>query len=294
MVRDRLQEFQSRVEKFRKDGELQRRDEDSVSVTLFIEPDEVQQEQLLEMLHKIGPMYSKLKDIEKGVEDLRGILHEHDNRQQVEEKIGRLKSEMRHIQGALEEVKKKRENSSGVVQHAARTHHLSLAIHLSFMLEELSGMQIDMHDRHKQYVRKELMITTGHDERNEEELESLLEQSTEIFTQNIIKETQLARQQLQDLQDRHETVIKLEKSITELCQLFQDLALLVHQQGETIDRIESHMFEAQERATKAKEQLQEAVVNKKKAMKKKFILYMIGATCLLVVALIIIFSVCEC
>lgn len=29
------------------------------------------------------------------------------------------------------------------------------------MLEELSGMQIDMHDRHKQYVRKELMITTG-------------------------------------------------------------------------------------------------------------------------------------
>lgn len=68
----------------------------------------------------------------------------------------------------------------------------------------------------------------------------------------------------------------------------------MHQQGETIDRIESHMFEAQERATKAKEQLQEAVVNKKKAMKKKFILYMIGATCLLVVALIIIFSVCEC
>ncbi|XP_042860789.1 syntaxin-1A-like [Penaeus japonicus] len=290
MVRDRLQDFQNRVEKFRKDGALKHADEESASVTLYIEPDEVQQQQLLDLLHKIGPQYSKLKDMEKDVEDLRGILHEHDSRQRVEEKIGRLKSEVRKIQSCLEEVKKKQESSNGVVQHAARTHHLSLAIHLSLMLGELSGMQIDMHDRHKQYVRKELMITTGHDERNEEELETLLEQSTEIFTQNIIKETQIARQQLQDLQERHEAVIMLEKSITELCQLFQDLALLVHQQGETIDRIESHMFEAQERATKAKEQLQEAVVQRRKVVKKKFILYMIGATCLLVVALIIIFS----
>lgn len=45
------------------------------------------------------------------------------------------------------------------MQHVARTHHLSLVVHLSLLLHELSVMQADTHNRHAQYVRKELIIT---------------------------------------------------------------------------------------------------------------------------------------
>lgn len=66
-----------------------------------------------------------------------------------------------------------------------------------------------------------ILIFSGQAGIDEAELENLLDESAEIFTQNIIQETQVARQQLHDLQERHEAFIKLEKSITELYQMFQ-------------------------------------------------------------------------
>ena len=68
----------------------------------------------------------------------------------------------------------------------------------------------------------------------------------------------------------------------------------MQQQGEHINKIENYVFVAQEKATGAKEQLVNALVNKNKAMKKKFICGIIGGVVLLIVALVIIFSVCEC
>lgn len=74
----------------------------------------------------------------------------------------------------------------------------------------------------KQYIIPPSLPThIGQAGYDEEELESLIEESTEIFTQNLIKQTRMAQQQLSDLQERHEAFVKLEKSIVELHQLFQ-------------------------------------------------------------------------
>ncbi len=43
-------------------------------------------------------------------------------------------------------------------------------------------------------------------------------------------DTAQAKQSLKDIEDRHNDILKLEKSITELRDMFMDMAMLVEQQ----------------------------------------------------------------
>lgn len=61
----------------------------------------------------------------------------------------------------------------------------------------------------------------------DEELENLLDRQAEIFNQNILMETQVAKQRLLDVQQRHDDVIKIEKSIIEVNQLFQVITISI-------------------------------------------------------------------
>ncbi|CAG9817059.1 unnamed protein product [Phaedon cochleariae] len=89
-----------------------------------------------------------------------------------------------------------------------------------------------------------IRLSTGRQTTNEE-LEEMLEQGNPaVFTQGIIMETQQAKQTLADIEARHADIIKLENSIRELHDMFMDMAMLVENQGEMIDRIEYHVEHA--------------------------------------------------
>jgi predicted nucleic acid-binding Zn-ribbon protein len=60
----------------------------------------------------------------------------------------------------------------------------------------------------------------------------------------IITDTAQARQTLADIEARHEDIMKLERSIKELYDMFMDMAMLVESQGEMIDRIEFNVESA--------------------------------------------------
>ena len=57
------------------------------------------------------------------------------------------------------------------------------------------------------------------------------EGNTAIFAKSILDEERLARQQLSELQDRHDEFIKLEASIKEVHDMFVEVAQLVADQG---------------------------------------------------------------
>lgn len=281
MTRDRLKEMQ---EKSKTNGV-------SDSVVVSVEGSEDQRE-LMALLDKLGPLYDKLKGMSEQVQDVRRLIHDHDQRQEVEDTVDSIKGDARKLRTELEGVKAKIGKSSGVVEHVARTHHLSLGVLLTQVLQELSSMQVEAHNRHTHYIRKELIITgqCGYDE---EELESLIEESTEVFTQNLIRQNQLAKLQLSNLQERHEAFVKLEKSIVELHQLFQEIAQLVRDQGEMVTRIENNIYVSQTKTEKGRMELQEARVNMQKALKKKFICGIILGVVVLIVVLVIVFSFME-
>lgn len=88
-----------------------------------------------------------------------------------------------------------------------------------------------------------------------------------VFTQGIIMETEQARQMLADVEARHNDILKLEKSLKELHDLFLEMAMLVESQGEVVDRIENHVTGTQDYVVKAQEQLKQAEVLQTKARK---------------------------
>jgi syntaxin 1B/2/3 len=49
-----------------------------------------------------------------------------------------------------------------------------------------------------------------------------------------------ARAVLSEVQSRHDDIKKIEKTILELHQLFVDMQMMVEQQGETLQQIETH------------------------------------------------------
>jgi syntaxin 12/13 len=118
---------------------------------------------------------------------------------------------------------------------------------------------------------------------------------------------------LSQLREREAALRKLENDITDVNMIFKDLAVMVHDQGEIIDSIESNVEQVQIRVTDANSHLESAkkhqvifhflfILNfnilaliffsvKSKARKKKFILLGILALVVAVMILIIVVSI---
>ncbi|XP_029661294.1 syntaxin-1A-like isoform X1 [Formica exsecta] len=72
-----------------------------------------------------------------------------------------------------------------------------------------------------------------------EELDHMLDaQENSLFIDNILEDSKIARQQLSDIKSRHNDVLKLEKSLIEVRDMFAEIAFLVEKQGEQITNIE--------------------------------------------------------
>lgn len=61
--------------------------------------------------------------------------------------------------------------------------------------------------------------------------------------------------EVQQIRDKHKGILKLERSIADLNQMFQEMAVLVDSQGEMLDQIEVHVHKAKGATEKAEQQL---------------------------------------
>lgn len=110
-----------------------------------------------------------------------------------------------------------------------------------------------------------------------------------IFAQQILSPGhQEAKKALEEIKDRHEEIIKLEKSIKELHQLFLDMAVLINQQGEMLDRIEFNVSNAEDYTAEAAVQLNSALSYQRSARKKKLICLAIVIAIIIAVIVILI------
>lgn len=61
--------------------------------------------------------------------------------------------------------------------------------------------------------------------------------------------------EVQRIRDKHQDILRLEQSIADLAQMFQEMAVLVDSQGEMLDSIEHHIHKTKDYTAKAEEQL---------------------------------------
>ncbi|CAF4527537.1 unnamed protein product [Rotaria socialis] len=125
-----------------------------------------------------------------------------------------------------------------------KTQHATLSRKFIDVMNSYRNAEIEYRERCKARIQRQLEIT-GRSVTDGEVEEMLESGNPAVFTQGIMVETAQAKQSLADIEARHGDIIKLEKSIKELHDMFIDMAALVQTQGEMIDRIEFNVVQSE-------------------------------------------------
>ncbi|XP_068951830.1 syntaxin-2-like isoform X1 [Petaurus breviceps papuanus] len=181
-------------------------------------------------------------------------------------------------------------NRTSVDLRIRKTQHSVLSRKFVDVMTEYNETQTLFRERSKGRIQRQLEITGK--TTTDEELEEMLESGNpSIFTSDIISDSQVTRQALNEIESRHKDIMKLESSIRELHEMFMDMAMFVETQGEMINNIEKNVMNASDYVEHAKEETKKAVKYQSKARRKKWIIVAVALALAALLALIIGLSV---
>ncbi|OAF66000.1 Syntaxin-4 [Intoshia linei] len=184
-------------------------------------------------------------------------------KEELEEIMSEIKKTANKVRGKLKVIEQNIEqeeiaNKNGADIRIKKTQYSTISRKFINAMNCYNTAQIQYRDSCKARIQRQMEIA-GRNTSNEE-VETMLESGNPtIFTQGIVTETKQAKQYLKDIQARHNDIIKLEKSIKELHEMFIDMANLVESQGELIDRIEYNVEQSVDFIETAKSDTRKAV-----------------------------------
>jgi len=190
----------------------------------------------------------------------------------ITSEANKLKVKLRHMGQKTEQIGQQDQFSA---EHRIKTtQHQMLTNRFIEVMNDYQLTQADYRDRCKARIQRQLEITGR--VTTDDEIEEMIESGNPaIFTQGIEMETQQAKQTLAEIEARHSDIMKLEKSILELRDLFVDLATLVEMQGEMVNRIENHVAMSKSHVDKGRVEVNQAIAYRSKARLKKLICFTI-------------------
>jgi len=115
------------------------------------------------------------------------------------------------------------------------------------------------------------------------------EQGGQVFSQALMSSNRYgeSRAAYREVQERHEDIKRIERTITELAQLFNDMSVLVEQQDETINTLETTAGDVEKDVEGGLVYTEKAVVSARAARKKRWICFGIIVVILIIVAIIL-------
>ncbi|XP_056130577.1 syntaxin-2 isoform X1 [Lampris incognitus] len=181
-------------------------------------------------------------------------------------------------------------NRTSVDYRIQKTQHTVLSRKFVEVMTQYNETQVSFRERSKGRIQRQLEITGR--VTTSEELEDMLESGNpSIFTSDIFSDSQITRQALNEIESRHQDIIRLESSIRELHTMFMDMAMLVETQGDMVNNIENNVSNAAEYIGHAKEETKKAVRYQRKSRRNYIILAFALLILLAVIALIVGLSV---
>ncbi|XP_077995798.1 syntaxin-like isoform X2 [Glandiceps talaboti] len=210
-------------------------------------------------------------------------------KEELEELMADIKKTANKVRGKLKVIEsgiEQEDIKSSADIRIRKTQHSTLSRKFVEVMSEYNTTQTEYRERCKGRIQRQLEIT-GKQTTNEE-LEDMLESGNPaIFTSGIIMDTQQAKQALGDIEARHNDIIKLESSIRELHDMFMDMAMLVEQQGEMIDRIEYNVEQSVDYVETAKMDTKKAVKYQSKARRMQIVVGSVATIGVGIIVLII-------
>lgn len=161
-------------------------------------------------------------------------------------------------------------NTASVDQRIQKNQHINLTRWFVDIMTGYNETQVSFRNKCKARIQRQLEITGK--KTTDEELEEILHsENPAIFTADIISDSQITLQALNEIESRHQDIIRLESSIRELHEMFVDMAMLVETQGEMINNIEKNVSSAAEYVGTAKGETKKAVRYQKRARRVRIL-----------------------
>ncbi|KAJ3039277.1 Syntaxin-1A [Rhizophlyctis rosea] len=185
---------------------------------------------------------------------------------QTNKKAGEIRNKLKAMEAQNKQLEKKGDNPSDV--RIRVTQHGGLTKRFLDVMMEYKDIQKKYQDKYKQRLQRQFLIVKP--QATPEEVEKMVSGETgPVFAQQIMQSGQRgeARRALMDIQDRHQDIVRIERSIIELQQLFMDMSVLVAAQGEVLNQIEVHVSNAVDHTEQGVQALAKAVKLQKKTRK---------------------------
>ncbi|XP_018581877.1 syntaxin-4 isoform X2 [Scleropages formosus] len=253
--------------------------------------------------------FQRVQDIQEGLDTLRKKVSDLENKQKtvlgvalpedgMKKELQVLRDEIKmtasQIQKKLKSIEPKKEEAEDgkyvpIKLRMQRTQHGVLSRKFVELMGRCNTIQAQYRDRNVERIQRQLKITGSNV--TDEELDRMLESGqTDVFTQNILIDAKATKQALNEIESRHDEILKLERSIRDLHDMFQYLAMEVEAQGEMVDRIEANILHSSDYVEKAVAETGEAVVNQRKAYKKKLWIALCCVILVIILAIALAFS----
>lgn len=169
----------------------------------------------------------------------------------------------------------------------------SLSEQLSMAVHDFFKCQSDYTDRMNDHLRQNRRQSNSVGDRAEDPInENQTQDSYLVSTQNF-SEVQGAEQMLREVEERCKDILALEKSVTEVDQLYKEFFLLVSQQGETLDDIELKIDDSKVRIENGSQKVADAKASQRNVGHKKCFIFGIVVTVVVVVVVVIVLVVLK-
>jgi len=161
-----------------------------------------------------------------------------------------------------------------------KSQYLTLSRAFLKVMSRFNETQTAAKQRHREQAKRQCLIVDPN--LSEDQVNAIVDTGNiAIFSSQRLAEAEAA---LSDIQNRHNEIVKLERILTELHEMFVDMSLMLESQGEVIDGIDTNVQKAMNHTEKAVEELKQARRYQCQYYKKQV---WMGICCLIIIALIV-------
>ncbi|XP_033030606.1 syntaxin-2 isoform X1 [Lacerta agilis] len=282
-MRDRLAELAARTQN--EDGEA----------SVVVENDHYM-EDFFQQVEEVRKYITKIADVVEEVKKKHSVIlsatHPKDKtKEELEELNKEIRKTANIVRAKLKTIEQNLARHENVNRTSAdvrirKSQHTVLTRKFVEVMTTYNTTQTCFRERTKDQIRRQLEITGKNT--SDEELEEMLESGNlSIFTSDIILDTKITREALDEIESRHKDIIKLESSIHELHEMFMDMAMLVEVQGDMVNSIEKNVMNAVDYVEHAKEETKKAVKYQSKARRKLVFIIICVAVILLILGIVL-------
>ena len=156
--------------------------------------------------------------------------------------------------------------------------------------------QVEQSYRQKYRARAERQFRIVKPDATPQEVKAALDddQGGQIFSQALLNSNRHgeARGALREVQERHEDIKRIERTITELAQLFNEMSILVDEQDDALNVIQEQGAQVENDMSQGLQHTNKAVDSARKARKKRWICFWIIIILIIVIAAVVAGVVC--